>query len=115
MDEQRTNPGMGDVGETVSTTLKKTLDQGFQGAAAVKEGAQAAAEQVRSAGARAGAALSDAVGQVQEQSGPVLDDLSRRGSAAGRQLSELTTSYPLTALLVAAAVGYGFARVIRWR
>lgn len=114
MDEQRTTPGMGNVTDNANATLKKTLDQGAAGVAAVKEGAQATVEQVRSVGARAGAALSDAVGQAREQSGPVLEDLSRRSSAAGQQLSEFAASYPLTALLVAAAVGYGFARVIHW-
>jgi ElaB/YqjD/DUF883 family membrane-anchored ribosome-binding protein len=110
MDDQQMVDAVGEVAAGANAKLRETLDRVGDAASAATEGAKAAADQLRSAGAEAGARLKEAG----KRSGEALDGLSRRGSEIGRYLSDVTATSPLAAVLVAAAIGYGLARVIRW-
>ncbi len=108
MDGERTADAINEVAGAAKSTIKETIDQGVENASATVARARAAATQ-------AGAAIGDAAGRAGEQARGALAEVSQRGSAVGQYLSETATARPMTALLVAAAAGYGLARIIRWR
>ncbi len=107
---------------------KTALDQGRQQAqkAAALAGdtmeqaktmARDVGEQARAAAADAGAAAQDLARRARDQATAASDALYRQGMRAGEYLTENVNEYPLTALLIAGAIGYGIAFLIhaRWQ
>jgi hypothetical protein len=108
MDGERTADAINEVAGAAKSTIKETIGQGVENASATLARAGAAA-------AQAGAAIGDAASRAGEQARGAAAEVSQRGSAVAQYLSETATARPMTALLVAAAAGYGLARMIRWR
>jgi hypothetical protein len=107
MDGQQRADAANEAAGAAKAKLKDTIDQGVASAAST-------AARAKEAAAQAGSAVAEAAGRASEQAQGALAEVSRRGSALGQYLSDTTVAYPLTALLVAAAIGYGLARVTRW-
>ena len=74
-------------------------------------------EQARAAAADAGATAQDLARRAREQATAASDALYQQGMRAGEYLTENVNEYPLTALLIAGAIGYGIAFLIhaRWQ
>ena len=74
-------------------------------------------EQARAAAADAGATAQDLARRAREQAAAASDVLYEQGKRAGEYLTENVNEYPLTALLIAGAIGYGIAFLIhaRWQ
>jgi hypothetical protein len=69
-------------------------------------------EQARSAMADPGATAQEVARRAREQGAMASDMLYQQGARAGEYLTRNINEYPLTALLVAGAVGYGLAYLI---
>jgi ElaB/YqjD/DUF883 family membrane-anchored ribosome-binding protein len=74
--------------------------------------ANRAAEQARSAMAQAGETAQDLANRAREQAGPAAQAVYDQGARAGEYVASNVHQYPTTALLIAAAVGYGLAYLI---
>jgi ElaB/YqjD/DUF883 family membrane-anchored ribosome-binding protein len=74
-------------------------------------------EQARAAVADPGATAQELARRAREQAAIVGDALYQQGTRAGEYLTRNVNDYPLVALLIAGAVGYGLAYLIhtRWR
>jgi hypothetical protein len=111
MDGQSVADKAGGLAEGANAKLKETLDRAGESVASAGETAKAVADRTHSAGVEAGARIKDAVQKAGDQGGQALRDLSQRGTEAGRYLSETAAAHPLASLLIAAALGYGLARI----
>jgi hypothetical protein len=69
-------------------------------------------EQAWSAASTAGATAQDLARQTREQAVAASDTLYEQGTRAGQYLARNVDEYPLTALLVAGAIGYMTAYLI---
>jgi len=112
MDGQSVADKAGELADGANARLKQPLDRAGETVASAGETAKAVADRTRSAGVEAGARIKDTVQKAGDKGAQALRDFSERGSAAGRYLSETTAAHPLVALLIAAAVGYGLARIV---
>ena len=74
--------------------------------------ADRAAEQARSAMAQAGETAQDLANRAREQAAPAAQAVYDQGARAGEYVTRNVHQYPTTALLIAAAVGYGLAYLI---
>ena len=74
--------------------------------------ANRAAEQARSAMAKAGETAQDLANRAREQAAPAAQAVYDQGARAGEYVTRNVHQYPTTALLIAAAVGYGLAYLI---
>jgi len=74
--------------------------------------ANRAAEQARSAMAQAGETAQDLANRAREQAAPAAQAVYDQGARAGEYMTRNVHQYPTTALLIAAAVGYGVAYLI---
>jgi len=74
--------------------------------------ANRAAEQARSAMAKAGETAQDLASRAREQAAPAAQAVYDQGARAGDYVTSNVHQYPTTALLIAAAVGYGLAYLI---
>ena len=74
--------------------------------------ANRAAEQARSAMAQAGETAQDLANRAREQAAPAAQAVYDQGARAGEYVTRNVHQYPTTALLIAAAVGYGLAYLI---
>ena len=70
---------------------------------------RAVGDQVRSAASDAGATAQDLARRAREQATVAGDKFYQQGARAGKHLTQNVNEYPLTALLIAAAIGYGAA------
>ena len=70
---------------------------------------RAVGDQVRAAASDAGATAQDLARQAREQAAVAGDVFYQQGARAGKYLTQNVNEYPLTALLIAAAIGYGVA------
>ncbi len=111
MDDQPIGDAATQMGNAAGAKLKDTLDRAGETAAAASETVKNVAGQARSAGVEAGAQIRQAAQQAGTQGAQALREVSQRSSEAQRYVSERTAAYPLTALLIAAAIGYGVARL----
>lgn len=111
MDEQRMGDAANQMASTAGAKLKDTLDRASETAAAASDTVKSVAGQARSAGIEAGAQIRQAAQQAGTQGAQAFRQVSQRSSEAQRYVSERTAAYPLTALLIAAAIGYGVARL----
>jgi ElaB/YqjD/DUF883 family membrane-anchored ribosome-binding protein len=130
MDEGSVRDTIGKVAEKADNLaaqtqgrVQGTLDQGkamFQNAKAgvgdAMERATAVARDVSSAGtqaaAQAGEVIQGVAREVGTQASQAATVLYQQGTNAGGHLRRYTAEQPLTALLLAAAVGYGLAYLI---
>ena len=69
-------------------------------------------EQARATAAEASAAAQDLARRARDQATVASDKLYQQGMRAGEYLTENVNEYPLTALLIAGAIGYGLAFLI---
>ena len=74
-------------------------------------------EQAGFAIGEAGATAQELAQRVREQASMATDALYRQGTRAGEYLTRNVNEYPLVALLIAGAIGYGLAYLIhtRWQ
>ena len=74
-------------------------------------------EQARAAMADPGATAQELARRAREQAAIAGDALYQQGTRAGEYLTRNVNEYPLAALLIAGAVGYGLAYLIhaRWQ
>jgi|HubBroStandDraft_3_1064219.scaffolds.fasta_scaffold743086_1 ElaB/YqjD/DUF883 family membrane-anchored ribosome-binding protein len=74
-------------------------------------------EQARSAIDEAGATAQELAQRAREQASTAIDALYRQGTRAGEYLTRNVNEYPLAALLIAGAIGYGLGYLIhtRWQ
>jgi ElaB/YqjD/DUF883 family membrane-anchored ribosome-binding protein len=74
-------------------------------------------EQARAAMADRGATAQELARRAREQAAMASDVLYQQGTRAGEYLTRNVNEYPLAALLIAGAVGYGLAYLIhtRWQ
>jgi ElaB/YqjD/DUF883 family membrane-anchored ribosome-binding protein len=77
--------------------------------------ARQASEAGRQAMAQAGELVQDAARQAGNQATQAATNLYQQGSRAGDFISQYATEQPVTALLVAGAIGYGLAYLIHRR
>jgi ElaB/YqjD/DUF883 family membrane-anchored ribosome-binding protein len=103
--------GGGQSGATQSsaTTAGATLSGATETA---RDMANRAAEQARSAMAKAGETAQDLASRAREQAAPAAQAVYDQGARAGEYVASNVHQYPTTALLIAAAVGYGLAYLI---
>ena len=103
--------GGGQSGATQSsaTTAGATLSGATETA---RDMANRAAEQARSAMAKAGETAQDLASRAREQAAPAAQAVYDQGARAGDYVTSNVHQYPTTALLIAAAVGYGLAYLI---
>jgi ElaB/YqjD/DUF883 family membrane-anchored ribosome-binding protein len=109
------------VGETALDEGRQQAQKAGAMASNMMEQAKAMArdvgEQARAAAADPGATAQDLARRAREQAAVASDALYQQGMRAGEYLTENVNEYPLTALLLAAAIGYGIAFLIhaRWQ
>ena len=82
------------------------------GTETARDMANHAAEQARSAMAKAGETAQDLASRAREQAAPAAQAVYDQGARAGEYVTSNVHQYPTTALLIAAAVGYGLAYLI---
>jgi ElaB/YqjD/DUF883 family membrane-anchored ribosome-binding protein len=79
---------------------------------AVRDVANRATEQAGSAMAKVGETAQNLANRAGEQAGPAVQAVYDQGARAGEYMTRNIHEYPATALLIAAAVGYGLAYLI---
>lgn len=109
----------GEASDKVAANLQDKVEQGnavWQDAKATAgdaiNKASSVARDMSAAGAQAGEAIQGMARQVGDQAGQYATTLYEQGTNAGGYVSRYTAEQPWTALLVAAAVGYGLAYLI---
>ena len=107
---------VGTMGVSDGAGMGATADAITEGAGGMAEQARNTVrnlgEQARSAMDDPGAAAQDLARRAREQASMAGDVLYQQGSRAGEYLSRNINEYPLAALLIAGAVGYGLAYLI---
>jgi ElaB/YqjD/DUF883 family membrane-anchored ribosome-binding protein len=105
--------------EQVQSTLQDNVAQGravWQDAKASASDAigkaSALAQEASAAGSRAAAQAGEIAQNVARQVGDQATSLYQQGTAAGNYLTRYTAEQPWTALLAAAAIGYGLAYLV---
>jgi ElaB/YqjD/DUF883 family membrane-anchored ribosome-binding protein len=96
------NTGIGEQARSAAT----------HGTETARDMANRAREQAGSAMARAGETAQDLANRAREQAGPAAQAVYDQGARAGQYVTRNVHEYPATALLIAAAVGYGLAYLI---
>src|SRR5258708_4852891 len=99
-------PGRGQARKMVEDTIEQTRTM-----------AGTTGEQLRSAAANVGTAAQDLAVKAREQTTVASEMLYQQGTRAGEILTRNVNAYPLTALLLAGALGYGAAYLLHrsWR
>jgi ElaB/YqjD/DUF883 family membrane-anchored ribosome-binding protein len=130
MDEQRIQDRVSETTEKIGTmasdaakqagaTMQGKLEQGKTIIQDAQTGAAALARQASEAGrqamAQAGELVQGAAREVGNQATQAATNLYQQGSRAGDFISRYTAEQPVTALLVAGAIGYGLAYLIHRR
>jgi ElaB/YqjD/DUF883 family membrane-anchored ribosome-binding protein len=134
MDEQRIQDRVSEaaekVGETIGTmagdstkqagaAMQAKLDQGKAMIQDAQASAATLARQASEAGkqavAQAGELVQGAARQAGDQATQAATDLYQQGSRAGDFITQYAAEQPVTALLVAGAIGYGLAYLIHRR
>jgi vacuolar-type H+-ATPase subunit H len=111
----------GSTAADANGSIGATIEQARQIAGDTMEQARSTArnlaEQARSAIADPGATAQELARRAREQAATASDVIYQQGTRAGEYLSRNVNEYPLAALLIAGAVGYGLAYLIhaRWQ
>ena len=103
------------VGDTVSdliTKTEKTVQDLRETAGAAMDKAGDLARKVSTAGVQAVDAIQGAARDVGNQASQAATTVYQQGARAGESVSRYAAEQPLTALLVAAVIGYGLAYLI---
>ena len=95
LEQQRTEGGV----------VESTVEQ-------AKTMARTVGDQARNIASNAGATAQDLARLAREQTSVATDTLYQQGTRAGEYLTRNVNEYPLTALLIAGAVGYGLGYLI---
>jgi ElaB/YqjD/DUF883 family membrane-anchored ribosome-binding protein len=119
MDQQRGEAVMSDaaakVGGTVSdliTKTEKTVQDLRDTAGAAMDKAADLARKASTVGVQAVDAIQDAARDVGNQASQAATTVYQQGARAGGSVSRYAAEQPLTALLIAGAIGYGIAYLI---
>ena len=130
MDEQRIQDRVSETAEKVGTmasdaakqagtAMQGRLDQGKEMMQDAQASAATLARQATEAGrqamAQAGELVQGTARQASNQATQAATNLYQQGSRAGDFISRYATEQPVTALLVAGAIGYGLAYLIHRR
>lgn len=118
MDEERVPGTMHDIAEEVRTTVQQGIEQGkarLPDLQATIDTVKSIADQARSGAMRAGTALQETARQAGDQVNDAAAGVYRQGVEAGDYLRRRTADQPLTALLIAGAIGYLLAVMLRRR
>lgn len=99
----------GDAVRQAGAGVQSTLDQGKS---VVQDLARQASEAGRQAIGRAGDVIQSVAPQAGDQAKQAASNLYDRGSRAGEYVSQYVVQQPLTALLIAGAIGYALAYLI---
>jgi ElaB/YqjD/DUF883 family membrane-anchored ribosome-binding protein len=93
-----------------------TMEQAKEMARNVGEQTRNVGEQARNMASTATATAQDLARRAREQTSAATDTLYQQSTQAGEYLTRNVHEYPLTALLIAGAVGYGLGYLIhsRW-
>ena len=102
-------PGMGATADAVTEATGGMTEQARNQA---RNMVRNLGEQARSAMGDPGATAQDLARRAREQASMAGDALYQQGTRAGEYLSRNINEYPLAALLIAGAVGYGLAYLI---
>ena len=94
---ERTKPALQDLQETATATLNKAAEL---------------AQKASTVGGQAVDAVQGAARDIGSQASQAATAVYQQGARASGSLSQYTAEQPLTALLVAAAIGYGLAYLI---
>jgi ElaB/YqjD/DUF883 family membrane-anchored ribosome-binding protein len=109
----------GDAAKQAGASMQGTLDQGkamFQDAqASAAKLARQASDAGRQAMGQAGELVQGAAREAGNQATQAATNLYQQGSRAGDYISQYAAERPVTALLVAGAIGYGLAYLIHRR
>jgi ElaB/YqjD/DUF883 family membrane-anchored ribosome-binding protein len=104
------------MGEGVTGTVERAETSANTSMERVREQARSTVqnlgEQARAAMADPGATAQELARRTREQASMATDALYQQGTRAGEYLSRNVNEYPLAALLIAGAVGYGLAYLI---
>jgi ElaB/YqjD/DUF883 family membrane-anchored ribosome-binding protein len=110
---------VGGAADQAGASLQEKLDQGKSMIQAAQAGAATMARQASEAGgqamAQAGEAIQGAAREASNQASQAVTNLYQQGSRAGDSISRFAAEQPVTALLVAGAIGYGLAYLIHRR
>ena len=108
-----------DTAEQVGVNMKDTLDQGKAIARDVQAGAAALGRQASEVGqqamAQAGEVIQGAAREAGKQATQAANSLYQQSSRAGDHVSRYAAEQPVTAMLIAGAIGYGLAYLIHRR
>jgi ElaB/YqjD/DUF883 family membrane-anchored ribosome-binding protein len=97
-----------DAMQRVGEQIQPALDQG-------KELVRDLATQASGIGTRVVGEAGDLLQNVAPQAKEAASNLYERGSQSGEYVRQYAAEQPITALLIAAAIGYGLAYLIHWR
>jgi ElaB/YqjD/DUF883 family membrane-anchored ribosome-binding protein len=126
MDQQRIQERASEAADKVGTvatdavqqagaSMKGKLDQGKAMIQDAQAGAASLARQASEAGRQAMAQAGEVARQASDQATQAATNLYQQGSRASDFISRYTAEQPVTALLVAGAIGYGLAYLIHRR
>ena len=108
-----------DAAQRASASMQGRLDQGKAMIQDVQAGATTLARQASEAGkqamAQAGEVIQGAAREAGNQATQAANSLYQQGSRAGDFVSRYAAEQPVTALLIAGAIGYGLAYLIHRR
>lgn len=117
MDDQPMRDMAGEKKNPPETTA--TMEEPRTGSRTMGEQARTMGEQARKVGEQARSAASDAgetaqnlARQAREQASAAGDALYQQGARAGEYLTRNVNEYPMVALLIAGAIGYGLAYLV---
>lgn len=103
--------------EPIATSTEMPTEQAGTSLDQARTMARNLGEQARSAMADPSATAQELARRAREQAAMATDAVYQQGTRAGEYLSRNVNEYPLAALLIAGAVGYGLAYLIhtQWR
>jgi hypothetical protein len=104
--------GAGPTAQGTAQAGEQTRSAAAGGAEAARDLADRAREQAGAAMAKAGETAQDLANRAREQAGPAAQAVYDQGARAGQYMTRNVRQYPATALLIAAAVGYGLAYLL---
>jgi len=99
----------------ITATAKNAIGEAKEKIEELREPAVAVLQEVRSAAATAGETAQDLVHRARDQATAAVDTVHQQGRRASQYLSRNTEQNPLSALLIAGAVGYGLAYLMHRR
>jgi ElaB/YqjD/DUF883 family membrane-anchored ribosome-binding protein len=103
------------IGASIDETIEQVKTMARNAGEQAWSAASSAGDQARSAASTAGETAQDLARKAREQASAASDTLYEQGSRAARVLSRNVDENPLTALLIAGAIGYMAAYLLHAR